>query len=704
MKNMKVGRKIFTGFAVVIMMMLLITSATVITTTMINRNVDDIKLGSDLQTDLNEVLASLDAVRIHANIIYNTASDEANENFAKDEAQVRLHIEETLKAADKGDAVKKYSADILSFKNDYITWADEVAAVIAANNDRVEKGALAGEIAGGLMDTFVSGTEMVIAGGTDADVLSIMLDVVARAADVYREVQYMIDTFDSSNADHIISELGYFKTILQAFVDGSEDAQTRAQYQNALDECVGLEDIVNVFVETNIASDLLITEARSLGAKSVIAITSLTDAIDGDMEGLINDTKTLGNTSNIVILAVAGVSLLVAVIMGVAISRLITVPTKGLAQALDILGTTGSLALSPEIGKMAEETARRKDELGLTAASFGTLIGRLSYISEQLDLIAKGDLTSEITLASDADVMGISLKEMQSSLSRMFGDISASAAQVSTGSKQLADGAQSLAQGSTEQASAVQQLSGSITSIAAKTQHNAAQATQAAELSGQIRSNAQRGSEQMDNMIQAVQEINEASQSISRVIKVIDDIAFQTNILALNAAVEAARAGQHGKGFAVVAEEVRSLAAKSAEAAKDTGSLIENSMTKAELGARIASDTANSLTEIVSGINESTQIVNEIAQSSAEQSAAIKQVNSGIDQVAQVVQQNSATAEQSAAASQEMSGQSDMLEQLVQQFKLKGKDRQQPSLGGAYPQRSVPERYNEEADDIFGKY
>ena len=186
--------------------------------------------------------------------------------------------------------------------------------------------------------------------------------------------------------------------------------------------------------------------------------------------------------------------------------------------------------------------------------------------------------------------------------------------------------------------------------------------------------NAEKGSHQMDEMTGAVKEINLASQSISKVIKVIDDIAFQTNILALNAAVEAARAGQHGKGFAVVAEEVRSLAAKSAEAAKDTGELIANSMDKAELGARIALETAESLANIVSGINESTRFVNEIAHSSEKQSVGISQINEGIEQVAKVVQQNSATAEESAAAAMEMSEQSDILQQLIAQFKLKDGD------------------------------
>jgi methyl-accepting chemotaxis protein len=175
----------------------------------------------------------------------------------------------------------------------------------------------------------------------------------------------------------------------------------------------------------------------------------------------------------------------------------------------------------------------------------------------------------------------------------------------------------------------------------------------------------------MHAMMEAVQAINDASQSIGKVIKVIDDIAFQTNILALNAAVEAARAGAAGRGFAVVAEEVRNLAAKSAEAAQDTGTLIANSIEKAALGVKIAGETNESLVEIVGGIVESSRIAGEIAESADRQYAAIGEINTGIDQVSNVVQQNSATAEESAAASEELSSQSAVLNGLIGQFKLR---------------------------------
>ena len=341
--------------------------------------------------------------------------------------------------------------------------------------------------------------------------------------------------------------------------------------------------------------------------------------------------------------------------------------------------STGDIVMQREDVETISRLATIKDELGQCVSACAAFVGRVTDVSKTLETVADGDLSAEIDPLSDKDTLGISLRKMSDMLNTMFKEIQYSSERVSSGAKQLANGSQNLAQGSTEQASSIDELSKSIADIARKTKENADTAGKTAQLADTIRSNAERGSLQMDEMIDAVKRINQSSQNISKVIKVIDDIAFQTNILALNAAVEAARAGQHGKGFAVVAEEVRNLASKSAEAAKDTGVMIQDSMDKAELGARIAEETAASLTEIVAGINESTILITEIAQSSEEQSTGITSINTGIDQVAQVVQQNSATAEESAAASIEMSSQSNLLQELISQMRLKD-DQQVRSL------------------------
>jgi len=392
------------------------------------------------------------------------------------------------------------------------------------------------------------------------------------------------------------------------------------------------------------------------------------------------------------------------------IRKTVTSPVGLLTGFMKKASSTGDFTMQPEDVANVGKYTQIGDEIGQCIGACAEFVGRVTAVSEALKKVADNDLTYELTPLSDKDVLGISLQKMTENLDRMFANINAFATQVSTGSKQVADGAQSLAQGSTQQAAAVQQLSSSVSEIAKKTKENAGMADRAATLANAIMSNAAKGSGQMDDMMSAVRDINQASHNISKVIKVIDDIAFQTNILALNAAVEAARAGQHGKGFAVVAEEVRNLAGKSAEAAKETGILIQNSMDKAELGSRIASETAASLEEIVSGITESTKIVVEIARSSEAQSLDIGQIDTGIDQVGQVIQQNSATAQESAAVSQQMSGQSALLEELVSQFKLKDStgNRRLPSASGAAPARhGIPGRTgntNTGGGRDFGKY
>jgi len=363
-----------------------------------------------------------------------------------------------------------------------------------------------------------------------------------------------------------------------------------------------------------------------------------------------------------------GASLLIMaaglIIMSMSLTNIIIRPIQHISDRIRLLSIGDTMA-------DASASEPMNDEIGDLKRSIRTLSDTIRTQSEVMESIARGDYSMTVEVRSEKDMMSQAINHMLEVTNTMLGQINAATVQVAAGSKQIADSAQALAQGSTQQAATVVELSDTITDISRKTLANSDLAGRAAELANTIKADAEKGNRQMDEMMTAVREINQASQDINKVIKVIDDIAFQTNILALNAAVEAARAGAAGKGFAVVAEEVRNLAAKSADAAKDTGAMISNSIEKAELGARIATETAASLAEIVSGINESSQIAGEIAKSSEEQSVNIQRVTTGIDQVAHVVQQNSATAEESAAASEELNGQSDMLSDLISRFKLK---------------------------------
>jgi len=266
--------------------------------------------------------------------------------------------------------------------------------------------------------------------------------------------------------------------------------------------------------------------------------------------------------------------------------------------------------------------------------------------------------------------MGIALNKMLKDLNVMFDEIRSSAGQVAEGSGQMARGALEVAKGVAEQSSAVEQLSSTVEDVSNRTEHNTEMAEKAAVLANSVQKKAEKGSEQMEVMTKAVKEISEGGEAINRVIKIIEDIAEQTNILALNASVEAAHAGQHGKGFAVVAEEVRDLSQRSSALVKETETLILDTIRKTILGVKIADETYTSFNEILSEIKESSGIMNKIAEVSKEQNVSISQINTGVERVAGVVKRNNSTAEESAAASQEISAQAEVLEKMLAKFKI----------------------------------
>lgn len=297
----------------------------------------------------------------------------------------------------------------------------------------------------------------------------------------------------------------------------------------------------------------------------------------------------------------------------------------------------------------------------------------IKEISETLNCLANNNFDQEITREYVGEFKSIkeAINNIIVNMNRVLAEINIATVQVASGATQISESSMVLASGATEQASSVEVLNATIETINEKTQLNAKNAEEADHISDISKKNAEKGNKEMQEMLVSMDGIKDASNSILKIIKVIEDISFQTNLLALNAAVEAARAGEHGKGFAVVAEEVRNLAARSQRAAKETTSLIDDTITKINDGTKIAAITASSLETIVTDVNKVSDIIEEIAVSSRDQASALSQLSLGIEQIAEVVQKNSATSEEAASASQELSSQSDTLENMVSVFKLR---------------------------------
>jgi len=302
-----------------------------------------------------------------------------------------------------------------------------------------------------------------------------------------------------------------------------------------------------------------------------------------------------------------------------------------------------------------------------------TISGYVNEISQILESVARQDLSVDVSdnFVGDFREIKDSLETLIQNFNVLVKDIAASSEQVALGSKSIADSSLNLAQGATEQANAVEELNATVRDIAQKSSENAEKSTLASKLAVEAQGDADIANKEMKDMLVAMDEISEASNNISNIIKAIDDIAFQTNILALNAAVEAARAGEHGKGFAVVADEVRSLASRSQQSARETSELITTSLEKVEQGTSIANRTAEALKSIINQIIKISEIFAEVAEASEKQNVAMNEVNVGISQISDVVANNTATSEESAAASEELASQSALFREVMLKFKLK---------------------------------
>lgn len=448
-------------------------------------------------------------------------------------------------------------------------------------------------------------------------------------------------------------------SLLQAVKDTL--AKTADPRQKALDYIAAQDDANAIAIITGEYT----TACNNFNA----ALQDIIDVAEGNATAFYNSGMSTTQICYILLYILAGVSLILTILLVISITKGLTRPIAEIEHAVKEMAN----------GRMdSEVTYTSKDELGVLAENLRFVLTTLStyiqHICSRLNSLASGDLTVEMDMEYLGEFASIqeSGNKIIDALNDTLGQLHQASEQVASGSEQVSSGAQALSQGATEQASSVQELAATINELSEQVNQTAQNSRDINALISETGQEVENSNHKMETMMSAMTKINESSSQIEKIIKTIEDIAFQTNILALNAAVEAARAGEAGKGFAVVADEVRSLASKSAEAAKNTTVLIGNSLSAVAEGNQIAEDTQSSLVSVVTSTQKISENMAKITNASDMQAEGISQVTTGVDQISSVVQTNSATAEQSAAASEELFGQSTLLKSLVGRFRLKG--------------------------------
>lgn len=429
------------------------------------------------------------------------------------------------------------------------------------------------------------------------------------------------------------------------------------------------ENLVNLLNASRNSQSLEIMDTQLMPVLSSIYKTM--DEVSKNLDIVARNFVKHSNETNtyllIALISTLVVGFVVSALLAVVIIRSLTKPIKEITNAAEAI-SRGDLDY--------DVMHTSKDELGMATLTISNTIKTLKLYVGEIDRVLSEMSRGDMTTSTSVEFIGgfapikTSVEQILSSFNGTLSRIDEAAERVSSGASQVSEGSQALSHGTAEQASSIEELSATINEISEQIKQNAKNSDNVSKITQESAQEVEKNSKKVEFMTEAMYDIRNSTNEISKIIKAIDDIAFQTNILALNAAVEAARAGAAGKGFAVVADEVRNLASKSAEAAKSTADLIENSIKSVERGTKIADETKESINSMVKSIRESVKLVDEISEASKEQAESIMQITMGIEQISSVVQTNSATAEESAAASQELSEQSNLLKELVEQFEL----------------------------------
>ena len=710
MKNLKVGTKILTGSGITIMMILVIMIVIFLANSETAKDIEIVRINTVLLSDYNAFVEHYWEARVEATAlltsldpdVYHKTLGHVNAAY-KSLDEMRSHIGSNTILSGHIAALDAIEADFHKWKNAIDTLGDSNAALAGAIIKSREQQQLLRQAAGltydnqlllwdrEAVDEEITAEDRLRRGSRLDETVGFIRMIESLTGDG----EYMFSSRDTSDGMAFIEEMDRIIDIIQENGDVARNQGTKDTAYATVDALNEYRSNFLLFYDLNTKNK---KDIDTLASSSLDNILILLAALNDSVVSTVDSTAYTNRVSQFAILGIALFSIAVSVLISLYISRIISKPLGVLTAFMKKAGSTGDIILKADELAMIEKVSQNKDEIGQTIAATALFVTHVSNVSGVLELIADGDLTTKIEVISTSDIMGNSLKHMTNNLNKMFAEINSAsvkvlrdselikdnATSIAEGNTNIAEGAQLLASGSTEQASSVQLLSHSVNDIAEKTKSNTELAGQASRLADTVITNAEKGGRQMNEMIQAVNDITFASHEISTIIETINEIASQTNLLSLNAAIEAARAGEHGRGFAVVASEVGKLADESTEAAKETNDKIQTSIQKAELGARIVEETATSLKEIIAGINESSRLIKEIADASQNQLAQIQEVNNGITQVSNIVEQNSATAEESAAAAEEsaaaanesaetaeeMRNLSSTLHKLVAQFKI----------------------------------